>query len=383
MSIPLALLAAGSVHAQAVPLTGLSNTGSGAYVLTGPSSPAYTIGPHAAWVAAPIGSAWIGPSDGVFSDPVGTYIYTLTLDVSGYFPHTVTLTGNLASDNVASIRVNGVENGFTNTATQYAGLVPFTLAADFIVGSNTIEFVVQNTGGASGNPTGLLVSDFAGTAVPHGSPILSVTALTAGLQATGTIDFATPLGSVAVVWSTAMGASTIPAGNPCSGTVLDVIPPLGGPIVATADALGTAIATGTPPNPGPTIHVQALDLSTCAATNVVTQTVFLDRVASGRSRRHRHGNPLARVRTPTSSWVRGLQTAGTSCSAGGPPGLQPHPSRERVRGAGDHLRHRGADHRSVEAPRWSSTILGPTQDLDPLRAFHSRPFALSWPHANR
>lgn len=261
-----------AAHAQAVPLPGLPNTGSGAYTLTGPASPAMDIEPHPWWVGAPPGTSWIGPSDGTEDDPIGVYTYTVEVDLAGFFAHTAVLTGNIASDNAASIFVNGVDINYTNFPTEYRGLEPFAIATELVDGVNVIEFRVNNglTGGA--NPTGLLVSDFTGTAVPRGAPILAVDPLQAGQLGTGTVDYATPFAQVAFVWSASAGATTL-SGGPCPGLVLDLAPPVRGPILRTADDLGTALATGTPPTAGPTLHFQAIDLADCTTTNTVTQTV--------------------------------------------------------------------------------------------------------------
>lgn len=276
MRLPIAaaaLCVPGVAAAQAVPLPGLQNTGFGTYTLTGPAQPELVVTPHPFWVSAPAGSDWIGPSDGSQDDPLGTYTYTYTLDLTGYFPHTVVLTGNMSSDNSGGIWVNGVDSGFSNFPTDWSGLVSFMLERDFVEGINTIQFIVENTGTSGNNPTGLLVADFAGTAVPLGSPVLSVSPLMEGVLGTGTVDYATPGGSVGYTWSPNTGSTTIPGGYPCAGLQLDLAPPFGGPVFATADALGTAVATGTPPNAGPTLHFQAVDIATCAKTNTVAQTI--------------------------------------------------------------------------------------------------------------
>jgi len=83
---------------------------------------------------------------------------------------------------------------------------------------------------------------------------------------------ATPGGRVAFVWGDP-GPFTIPAGKPCGGLEIGVIPigrPAPGFVVARADAAGEATATGfARPKACGRFFVQAIDLSDCRASNRV------------------------------------------------------------------------------------------------------------------
>ena len=166
-----------SARASEVEIPGLFNTGVDAqgtvlpvgspelhHSLAGPVSPAFVINPHPHWVAPPPDAAWIGPSDGVFSDPVGTYVYTIAFDLAGLDPSTARITGKLAADNGPSILLNGVDIGFTHSG-QFGYLKEFNVDTGFIEGVNTMEvWVVNEPCVGCLNPTGLLVADFTGWA---------------------------------------------------------------------------------------------------------------------------------------------------------------------------------------------------------------------------
>ncbi|TAH36875.1 MAG: calcium-binding protein [Planctomycetota bacterium] len=83
----------------------------------------------------------------------------------------------------------------------------------------------------------------------------------------------TPGGTVAFVWGTS-GSFTIPAGNPCAGTLLDLVPLLSPPpgyLLATADGSGTATASILVPSGAcGTVRMQAVDLSSCTTSNTAS-----------------------------------------------------------------------------------------------------------------
>ena len=81
---------------------------------------------------------------------------------------------------------------------------------------------------------------------------------------------ATPNASVALVYGFGDGPTTIPPSLPCAGTVLDVGNPNLDYRVIRADANGEAVfPTFIPANACGLVNVQALDLETCATSNVV------------------------------------------------------------------------------------------------------------------
>ena len=89
---------------------------------------------------------------------------------------------------------------------------------------------------------------------------------------TGTFDVvgATPNGNVALVYGFGDGPTTIPSTFPCAGTVLNVGNPNLDNRVIRADANGNAtFSTFIPAAACGAVKVQALDLGTCAVSNVV------------------------------------------------------------------------------------------------------------------
>jgi len=180
--------------AKALAIPGLADTGQGAAGILDPNytlpvSPAGTAGPIIIdpakdcfpWVPPAPGSAWIGvndddarnfppfaPSDPGVNDPEGgVYRFRLSIDLTGFDPASVMITGDWAADNLGLIEVNG---GPTREASPgFTFLTPFTLDSSnstFVPGVNTIDFVVTNGGSklSDGNPVGLLVQNIQGTA---------------------------------------------------------------------------------------------------------------------------------------------------------------------------------------------------------------------------
>src|SRR5690606_27524683 len=83
-------------------------------------------------------------------------------------------------------------------------------------------------------------------------------------------DNATPGGRVAFVYGFGQGSVAVPPGLPCAGTVLGLngTARLGGTAVADADGAATFDAH-VPANACGRVLAQAIDLQTCATTNVV------------------------------------------------------------------------------------------------------------------
>jgi hypothetical protein len=102
------------------------------------------------WVANNAGSKWIGPrfdtSGAAGAVGVGgDYVYRIILDLAGFDPATVIVTGVWATDNEGSdIFINGQSTGQKNT-TQFTGLTPFTISSGFVAGLNSIEFKLNNS----------------------------------------------------------------------------------------------------------------------------------------------------------------------------------------------------------------------------------------------
>jgi len=147
-------------------------TGTPRYVSVG----VFAVDEHSAWVAPGSDAKWIGPKpfDPYDSDAEGTYIYTLSFNIAAN-PANVTITGKWATDNSGQIWLNGTDTGIARIGEYgYKDLVAFELPKALLQsGVNTLEFKVVNfSGGTTGNPTGLLVTDMGAVVVPAPGAIL-------------------------------------------------------------------------------------------------------------------------------------------------------------------------------------------------------------------
>ncbi len=177
-------MAFGSIdRAQAASIV-LGNTGSGTYTVSAGGSTSAYINP--AWFANDGTSSWIGSP----SAPAGNYTYSTTFSLAGLNPSTALISGTWAGDNNGvSILLNNSATGITANAgsVNFSGFTPFSIAsnANFLAGSNTLSFTINNQDGPGNNPTGLRValagtadtlvpepSDLMGTAIAFGSVIL-------------------------------------------------------------------------------------------------------------------------------------------------------------------------------------------------------------------
>jgi len=130
--------------------------------------------PAPPWVANTETSRWIGPVTDT-NAAEGDYIYRLTVDLTGFDPSTVVVTGQYATDNLGSdVLVNGTSVGLINSS-QFASYTAFTINSGFKAGVNTIDWVVNNAP-ATPNPTGLRIEGMrAGGRLAAAAPILSIT----------------------------------------------------------------------------------------------------------------------------------------------------------------------------------------------------------------
>jgi hypothetical protein len=135
------------------------------------------------WLGDDSLSAWIRPNNpGPPNDPVGVYDFRTTFDLTGLNPATAVVIGQWATDNEGlNILINGTPTGFT--AAGFSSWSSFTLSSGFIAGANTLDFIVNNFSGDTGNPTGLRV-EMSGTANEIPEPV-SFVLLGAGLGALG------------------------------------------------------------------------------------------------------------------------------------------------------------------------------------------------------
>lgn len=102
------------------------------------------------WVANNAGSKWVGPrldTAGAAGGAgvAGDYVYRTIVDVTGYDPASVTITGLWATDNEGlDILINGASTGQKNTV-QFVGYTPFTISQNIQHGLNVVEFKLNNS----------------------------------------------------------------------------------------------------------------------------------------------------------------------------------------------------------------------------------------------
>lgn len=161
--------------AAAMPIVGLYSTGmnvSGgvdqSWQLVGGTAYVTQDGqfPFPAWVANDANSSWVSPQasyvdqSGVLTDPLGTYTYTLTFDLTGYDPSTAWFDFSIAGDDsVTSVNLNSTSlipggiGAFAGDALY--GTYSTGVGTGFVSGLNTITVEILNQGGTEGSPTGL------------------------------------------------------------------------------------------------------------------------------------------------------------------------------------------------------------------------------------
>lgn len=176
LALTLVAVTAPTVHAAPIimPSTGeagigIADTNYDLYLPGSLPGTAYGRASHPAWVVAPAGSTWIGPtpqSAATAADPAGTYCYTLDLTIPGL----QSVSGWWATDNNAEIFLNGVSTGITKGTTGYTSLDHFTITGGF-TGHDTLVFRVQNLDDGA-YPTGLLVSGMTAAVPAPGAALL-------------------------------------------------------------------------------------------------------------------------------------------------------------------------------------------------------------------
>lgn len=115
------------------------------------SAGGWPIGP---WMEDDSISAWIGPNNtSVLDGPGGLYTYRTTFDLTGLDPSTASISGIWVMDDFGrDILLNGVSQGCTSDS--FASWSPFSILSGFLPGINTLDFIIDQTGGG---PTGLRV----------------------------------------------------------------------------------------------------------------------------------------------------------------------------------------------------------------------------------
>jgi WD40 repeat protein len=161
------LLSGGSIdpHYRLVANPDPALPGPNAYVL----NPGPPIAPNGPWVANGPLSEWISaqPANPALAAP-GTYRDEATFDLTGLDPATARLSGQWAAAGLgANVLLNGNPLGLTSPGPNT--LSPVAINGGFLLGLNTLDFVVVNPGPAN-SPTGLRV-DLAGVA--NAVPVLT------------------------------------------------------------------------------------------------------------------------------------------------------------------------------------------------------------------
>ncbi len=111
--------------------------------------------PSPPWLPNSDTSRWIGPTADT-NAAEGDYIYRFTVDLTGFDPASILVTGQYATDNMGpDVLVNGVSVGLINSA-QFTTYTPFVINQAFKAGVNTIDWVVNNAP-PSDNPVGLRI----------------------------------------------------------------------------------------------------------------------------------------------------------------------------------------------------------------------------------
>ncbi len=112
------------------------------------------------WLRNSETSAWIGPRFETSAAAGGDYIYELQVNLTGYDPTSVLISGSWTADNAAEILLNGAPTGVSNPGT-FNTLSSFRITSGFLGGVNKLQFKVNN---ASVGYTGLRVDGLRGGA---------------------------------------------------------------------------------------------------------------------------------------------------------------------------------------------------------------------------
>ena len=114
-----------------------------------------------AWRANDTNSQWVAPQTTytlTTQDPPGYYTNRTTFELTGLDPDSAYVTFRILADNaLQDVVLNGRSMGISGTTDFSTWLGPFTLTNGFAIGSNTLDFVVNNFPPSGGNACGLRV----------------------------------------------------------------------------------------------------------------------------------------------------------------------------------------------------------------------------------
>jgi PEP-CTERM motif len=120
----------------------------------------FPIGP---WLSETANSRWLTPT-GNASDAVGSFVYRLVFDLTGYDASTALFQARAATDDIGELWLN---NAFVQNVGSFSSWTNVNVNSGFNAGLNTLELRVFNTGGGpSGARIEFLESDIE-SAVPE------------------------------------------------------------------------------------------------------------------------------------------------------------------------------------------------------------------------
>jgi hypothetical protein len=123
------------------------------------------------WVANSATSKWVSPTaDQSFpgpGNPPGWYYFQTTFNLTGFDPSTASFNFRWATDNSATLFLNGVSTGFTRPDSAFSSFTSaLTVNTGFVSGLNTLTLKVLNSGD-SNSPTGARFEFLSTSAVPE------------------------------------------------------------------------------------------------------------------------------------------------------------------------------------------------------------------------
>ena len=108
---------------------------------------------NGAYYADNAASGWVSPSVTGSAGAAGTYVYQLTIDLTGLDPSTAVISGTFGTDNDGAIWLNGNAPAATTGFASFGGPTGFTISSGFVAGLNTISVQTNN----GGDPTAFRV----------------------------------------------------------------------------------------------------------------------------------------------------------------------------------------------------------------------------------
>ena len=110
------------------------------------SAHGYPIVPNGPWLGDDSLSRWIGPTD---QNSPFYYDYQTTFTLTSYQAARAFINGRWSTDDYGfDILINGQSTG--NWAGEFSNWYNFSVTSGFVTGTNTLDFIVYNTGGPGG-----------------------------------------------------------------------------------------------------------------------------------------------------------------------------------------------------------------------------------------